>query len=102
MSFLSLAVPYPAVEALAGTATSFARPLLGLGVMAAMIYMFKPLLMGVLRAALLVVSPRKSLAERNARRRVKGARMINRMARDLEDAQPGLASELRWLASRGN
>jgi hypothetical protein len=102
MSFLSLAFPFPAVEALAGTAINLARPLLGLGVMAALIYMFKPLLLGVLRAALLVVSPRKSLAERNARRRMKGVLMVNRLARDLEDAQPGLASELRWLASRSN
>lgn len=105
MSLLSFALPIaalPAAEAFAGTAVSVARPLLGLGMLAALMVMFKPLLVGLLRAALLVISPRRSIEERNARRLLKSALMLNRMAREMEDTQPNQAAELRWLASRGN
>jgi hypothetical protein len=102
MSLLSAfpIVALPAAEAFAGTAISVARPLLGLGVMAALIFAFKPLLVGLLRAALLVISPRKSIEERNARRLAKSAAMLNRMARNLENTEPSLAAELRSVASR--
>ncbi|MDB5769981.1 MAG: hypothetical protein V7606_108 [Burkholderiales bacterium] len=104
MSLLSLALPLALVpgEALASTAVGVARPLIGLGVVAALIVVFKPLLVGLLRAALLVISPRKSLEQRNARRMVKSALMLHRMAREMENTSPGQAAELRWLASRGN
>lgn len=105
MSLFSIALPFaglPAAEAVTATAVTAARPLLGLGVAAALIYMFKPLLVGLLRAGLLVIKPRKSLEERNARRRLKGILMIHRLARDVDDTQPNLAAELRWLAARGN
>jgi hypothetical protein len=106
MSIFSIALrgaallAFPAAEAFAGTA-GVARPLLGLGVMAALLVVFKPLLVGVLRAASLVFSPRKSLEERNARRRVKSALAVNLLAREFEATQPNQAAELRSLASRG-
>jgi hypothetical protein len=99
MSLLSLAFPIaglPAAEAFA----SAARPLLGLGAVAALVFTFKPLLVGLMRAALLVINPRKSIEERNARRLLKSAAMLNRMARNLENTDPSLASELRSVASR--
>jgi hypothetical protein len=99
MSLLSLAFPIaglPAAEAFA----SAARPLLGLGAVAALVFTFKPLLVGLMRAALLVINPRKSIEERNARRLLKSAVMLNRMARNLENTDPSLASELRSVASR--
>jgi hypothetical protein len=105
MSFLTVALPFtatlPAVEALAGMVASAARPLVGLGALAAFAIVFKPLLSGLLRAALLVLKPRQSLETRNERCRFAGARLLQRMARDVDDTQPGLAAELRWLASRG-
>ena len=106
MSILTIAFPIqaalPAAEAIAGTAVSMARPLLGFSVLAAVLVMFKPLLVGLLRAALLVVKPRRSLEERQARRTMKGIMMLNRMAREYDVTQPGLANELRAIAARGN
>lgn len=105
MSILSIAFPasvaVPAAEAFVAIAATLARPLLGLSVVAVLAFIFKPLLIGLLRAALLVLKPRLSVEERELRRARKGALMLNRMARDLNDTQPGLAAELRWLASRG-
>ena len=105
MSFLTLAFPIqaaiPAAQTFAGAAVSVARPLLGLGALAAVLVMFKPLLVGLLRAALLVFKPRRSLEERATRRTMESAMMLNRMARELETSQPSLASELRFMASRG-
>jgi hypothetical protein len=104
MSFLSVAFPFPAalpaVEALAGVVVLAARPLFGLGIMAALVMIFKPLLIGLLRAALLVIKPRKTLEERNSRRLRDSVYMLNRMAREYEATQPSQAAELRWLASR--
>jgi len=104
MSLLSLAFPVqavlPAAETLAGTAVGAARPLLGVGAVAAVLVMFKPLLKGLLRAALLFVKPRRSLEERALRDRMKSVLMLNNMARDLESREPGLAAELRAIAAR--
>ncbi len=105
MSILSIAFPAEAAIPVANTvirvAASLARPLIGVGIFATLLLMFKPLIAGILQAALLVISPRKSLTERKARNSVKGAMMLNRMARDLDGSQPSLAAELRSLASRG-
>ncbi|RZI44401.1 hypothetical protein EGT07_02985 [Herbaspirillum sp. HC18] len=97
MSALSVAIP---AEAIIAHALSLSRPLLGLGVLAALMVVFKPLLVGLLRAALLVVKPRKSLEERSARSMMQSVMMLNRMARDLDRTQPSLANELRCLAAR--
>lgn len=104
MSILTLAFPaeaaLPAFQAFAANALSIARPLLGIGVLAAVLLVFKPLLVGVLRAALLLVKPRRSLEERSARSMLESVLMLNRMARDLDHTHPGLANELRSIASR--
>lgn len=97
MSVLSIAFP---VEAFAANALAVARPLLGLGVLAALMVVFKPLLVGLLRAALLVIKPRKSLEERSQRSMLQSVMMLNRMARDLDRVEPSLANELRAIASR--
>ena len=97
MSVLSLAFP---VEAIAANALTVARPLLGLGVLAALMVVFKPLLVGMLRAALLVIKPRKSLEERSQRSMLQSVLMLNRMAREFDNVQPSLANELRAIASR--
>lgn len=102
MSLMTIAVPatLPAAQAFAGTALSVARPLLGLGALALLLVMFKPLLLGLLRAAVLMVKPRRSLEERRERHLMESIMMLNRMARDLDGSQPGLASELRSIAAR--
>lgn len=104
MSILTIAFPaeaaLPAFQAFAANAISIARPLLGLGVLAAVLLAFKPLLVGLMRAALLIVKPRRSLEERNSRSILKSVMMINSMARDLDQTHPSLANELRSIASR--
>jgi hypothetical protein len=97
MSVLSIAFP---VEAIAANALAVARPLLGLGVLAALMVVFKPLLVGLLRAALLAIRPRKSLEERSQQSMLQSVLMLNRMARDLDRGHPSLANELRAIASR--
>lgn len=105
MSILTIAFPVqaavPVAQAFVGTAAGVARPLLGFGMLAALLVMFKPLLVGTLRAALLVLKPRRSLNERAERRTLQGILMLNRMARDFDQTQPNLAAELRSIASRG-
>lgn len=104
MSILTIAFPaeaaLPALQVFASNAMSIARPLLGIGMLAAVLVVFKPLLLGLLRAALLVVKPRRTLEERSARRMLESVLMLNRMARDLDRTHPSLASELRSIASR--
>jgi hypothetical protein len=108
MSILATALPaipahaiLPAVQTAVGATAGFARPLIGLGMLAALMVIFKPLLTGLLRAALLVLNPRPSHEERSTRRIVESVLMLNRMARDMENVQPSLAAEFRSIAARG-
>ena len=84
-----------------GVAFTVARPLIGLGIIAALMWMFKPLLRGLARASLMLFNPRQSLAQRAEKRTLRGVVMLNRMARELDTQQPNLAAELRLLAARG-
>lgn len=99
-SILSISYPVQALQAIAGSAVIYARPLFGLGALATMLMMFKPMIVGVLQAIRLVFRPRLTLEERNGRRTLQGVLMLNRMARDLESREPNQAAELRQLASR--
>lgn len=105
MSLLTIAFPaeaaLPALQAFAGNFVSLVRPMLGLGLLAAVLLAFKPLLVGLLRAGLLILKPRQTLEQRSARSVLRSILMLNGMARDLEGVQPNLANELRALASRG-
>jgi hypothetical protein len=79
---------------------SIVRPMIGFGIVATLILIFKPLLVGLLRAALLVLNPRASSAKKIETQRVKGVMMLNSLARDLDRTQPNLAAELRYMAWR--
>lgn len=78
---------------------SIIRPLIGLSLVATFIMLFKPLLSGVLRAALLMLKPRIDTAPARPSR-LKSFMLLNRMAREVEMSEPGLANELRNLAGR--
>lgn len=104
MSIVSTLIPF---EIFAANAMAVARPLLGLSMLAAVLVFFKPLLVGILRASLLVLKPRQldeqqSVQEQaaQAQDRLKSALEINRIARDVERAHPSLAFELRAIAAR--
>lgn len=105
MSVLALAFPvetaFPMAQAFARVAIGAVRPILGFGALATFLVLFKPLIAGFLRAALLVVSPRQPLAQRKAKQKRNGIQYLQRLARQYDDVQPSLAAELRSLASRG-
>lgn len=100
MSILAIAFPAEAAIPVAQAFAGAARPLIGLGIFATLLMLFKPLIAGMLRAALLLITPRKSLQERKATNNMQGVLMLNRMARELDSSQPSLAAELRMLAAR--
>ena len=101
MSILSIAFPFEAAMSFAGVAMGAARPLIGISLFATMLLLFKPLLKGLVQAALLLLSPRKSLDERRTVQKMHSATLLNRIARGYEASQPNLAAELRQFASRG-
>ncbi|MFL9927148.1 hypothetical protein PQR62_22940 [Herbaspirillum lusitanum] len=104
MSILAIAFPaeaaIPLAQSLIGTTAAFVRPVLGLGALFTLLMVFKPLVIGVLRAALLLVKPRKSLEQRIAQHKFSGVMMLNRMANQYSHSQPNFAAELRSLAAR--
>lgn len=107
MTFLTTTFPIQAAVPIMQTIASAVRPVLGMGVLiglglfATLLTVFRPLLLGVMRAALMVFKPRLSLEERRSRRMMRGVLMLNRMANEYDRSQPNLAAELRNLASRG-
>lgn len=108
MSISMLAAPFetslPFIRPMLGAfglALVALRPLFGFGLLAAVLWLFKPLLVGIGRAAIMLFKPRQSLAQRTDERTLRSVMMLNRMARELDTQQPSLAAELRLLASRG-
>lgn len=101
MSVLSIAFPFEAAFAFAGVAASAARPLIGISVFATLFLVFKPLIKGLLHAAVLLVSPKKSIEDRRNEDKFKTVKLLHRMAREYDSTQPNLAAEMRQLASRG-
>lgn len=105
MTFLNLAFPLqsavPVAEMAVSSVVGAARPLLGMGILATMLVVFKPLITGLLRAALLLISPRLTKDEKVASRNLRNLLAINNVARDLDSTSPSMAAELRALASRG-
>ncbi len=79
---------------------TYLRALFAFGILATLAVGFKPLAIGLLRAALLVLKPRESEEQRTSRNNLRGVLMLNSMATELETTQPNLAAELRLLACR--
>ena len=104
MSVFAFASPLqtalPAVRSFAGSMAGATRPLFGLGVLVTFLMMFKPLVSGLLRAAMMIVAPRKSGARLARQAQLRDTAMLHRMARELDQSQPSLAAELRGFASR--
>jgi hypothetical protein len=104
MSILAIAFPaqsaIPVAQIITSTLVTAARPLLGLGICITLFLIFKPLLLGLVRASFLALKPRQSLEQRSIRSHLRSMLVLNRMARDLEMSQPNMASELRAVASR--
>ncbi|MGZ5817538.1 MAG: hypothetical protein ACXWJD_02215 [Burkholderiaceae bacterium] len=108
MSILTLAYPAQAAASVVQTFGSVVavtlRSVLGIGIVgliAIFATVFKPLIVGTLRAAQLVIQPRVSAQQRQLLRRLEGAQLLNRLAREADATQPSLAAEMRYLAARG-
>ncbi|WP_229214608.1 hypothetical protein [Duganella sp. HH101] len=67
------------------------------GAVCALLVLFKPLLRGLGRAAMLVVKPKRSKEELLQRRQMRDAMMLKRM---LNSVEPSQAAELRAMAAR--
>jgi hypothetical protein len=66
---------------------------------AGLLVLFKPLLRGCLRAAVLVVRPKLSKEQRLQRRQMRDALLLKRML-NRSECDPSHAAELRAMASR--
>ncbi|SHM89741.1 hypothetical protein SAMN05192549_103157 [Duganella sacchari] len=64
-----------------------------------MLVLFKPLLVGCVRAAVLVVKPKMSKEQRLQRRQMRDAMLLKRMM-NRSECDPSHAAELRALAAR--
>ena len=71
---------------------------LGLSILAGFLMLFRPLLMGLFRALVLTVRPRRTKEERIARRQLRDARQFQRIINASQD--PSQAAELRALSAR--
>ncbi|MYN15741.1 hypothetical protein GTP81_03145 [Rugamonas sp. FT107W] len=69
------------------------------GAVCALAVLFKPLLRGLARAAVLVVKPKRSKEEQLQRRQMRDAMMLKRLLNSME-GDPSHAAELRAMASR--
>ena len=104
MSFLAFTssaalLDSPLMHLAGETASALVWPIIGMCVAIALGMVFKPLLRGIFRAALLLIKPRKSLESRIAENKMVGRKLARRMANDEAGSQPSLAAELRLLAS---
>ncbi|QJQ06479.1 hypothetical protein EJG51_012135 [Undibacterium piscinae] len=99
MSFLNIALPIAQIAMT--NILAVARPLLGLAILVTILIVFKPLLLGMLRAALLVVHPKLTRDQKTASRNLRNMLTIRRIANDVNYSSPNMAAELRALASRG-
>lgn len=98
MSIITLTAP---LEAAATTLPVFGRSVLGFGVFGVIVSLtltFKPMLKGLFRAVMLMITRPAASLEGG---RAAAIGMLQRLAKDFEQTQPDQAAELRWLASRG-
>lgn len=107
MSIITLAYPAQIAITLAETISVFVafvvRSAFGLAIftiLATLVFVFKPLLIGIVRATQLVLHPRISAQQRHLLSKLKGARQMYRLANDVEANQPNLAAEIRFIAAR--
>ena len=77
----------------------FVRGFLGLAALTALVMLFRPLLLGIARALVLVVRPHRTRDEKAARRQMRDAQLFQRMINASQG--PNDATELRAMAARG-
>ena len=104
MSIFALAGPaqlaFPVLRNFGAVAFGIIRPLFSLSLFFAVVMLFRPLIAGIFRAAVLLVKPRESFAVRRINSHLRSVKMLNRMAREMDASQPNVAAELRSFAAR--
>jgi hypothetical protein len=75
------------------------QAVLGLLLVLSLLLLFKPLLLGVVRALALAIHPKPTREERAQRRKMRDALLLSRMLNSSE-VDPSHAAELRALAAR--
>ena len=73
------------------------QTLLGMTFSVALLVLFKPLLLGIARALLLLVKPRLSKEQRLAKRQMKDTMMVKRMLQAMDGSASSQAADLRAL-----
>ena len=73
------------------------QALLGMTFCVALLVLFKPLLLGIGRAMVLVVKPRLSKEQRLAQRQMKDAMIVKRMLQTMDGSASSQAADLRAL-----
>jgi heme exporter protein D len=73
--------------------------LVACGAAVVFVLVFHPLIIGIARAAVLVVRPRLTREERQGRAQMRTARLVARMI--AKSSGPSLTAELRAIAARG-
>jgi hypothetical protein len=94
IAFLQNAAAYASAVPLA----QVVRVLFSLAAVAAFAMFFRPLLVGIARALVLTVRPRRTKEEQAARRKLRDARLLQREINSAHS--PLYAAELRALAAR--
>ncbi len=73
------------------------QALLGMTFCVALLVLFKPLLLGIARALVLVVKPRLSKEQRLAQRQMKDMMIVKRMLQTMDGSASSQAADLRAL-----
>ncbi|MFT5643075.1 MAG: hypothetical protein ACI83P_000615 [Janthinobacterium sp.] len=76
------------------------KTLMSMALVAGLLSLFKPLLLGVARALVLVVKPRLSKEQRLARRQMNDTMLRNRMLHAMDGSASSQAADLRALESQ--
>jgi hypothetical protein len=73
---------------------------LGLALLSALLVLFKPLLLGLLRVALFMLKSNSGKEQRLARRQMREANIVNHLINTMDSSAPSHAAEIRAMASR--
>ena len=104
MSLFALAGPAQVALPLIRTASFIAigtiRQFATMALLFAVMRLFRPLIVGTVKALVLLCKPRVSYAVRRDISRLRSIALLNRSAKEMEFCQPNVAAELRAFAAR--
>jgi len=96
----NIAFFHDAFFTMASFSSDHARAILGLAIVLVSFHVFKPILKGLLHAAVLLVRPRLSRDQKTAQRNFLNMVLIRNMLREREVISPSMAAELSAISAR--